>query len=860
MDWGIAKVIGRTSPLEGTSFASDGFVAGTPAYMAPEQARGDYTSVDDRSDIYSLGVILYEVLTLALPIEPTERAEDLGRAKEQAVTPPSERCPDRRIPPELDALCLKALALEKDARYQDARAMWRDIELYLEGTKERARLAERAQDEVRRAAAAAVHYAELMAEQARLTDEVDRAERRVTPWDPENERMRLWRQRNRVGLLELAIGRAFAEAVKYYNRALGYDPEHAEARSGLSALYESRSRAAGRTHDFATMVYFGDMQQELVGGAGLKGRLTIRSYPGGARLHLLPAEALDGELELSEQTLLGVAPVHEQEVDPGGYMVVATLEGHRETFMPIVVRSDETNAVLVRLHPASADVPLVGKDEELGRLRVLLRSVVDRTMLRSVLVSGAAGIGKSRLLGAFDDYVQDLPDIFLYVQVECRRLYRWVPFSGVSELVRYRAGIVPGDSAEVIRERIEEMVCFALGGLNGRAALDAAGTEQMQELSTRLLRMPGLLAERDVELPPDVASPSGDIQEAVVELFERLSEQRPLIMYLHDMHYMDRTSRAVIDALVRQLEASPLLVVATCNSDEHGAELLESFPFNERLRLHGLRREGVAQLLREIVKGPVSEDLVFRMHRHTGGSPLAVEVTLRMLIEERRLDMQGGDYTLVPSAASLLQGAFDLGAEVERRLKTLGDVEREAVRAAALVGDAFWTGALRALGVPNARDVVRRLVKVGLVSRHPLSQFSGFDEYRFKQNSMRDAVYAAITPEERRRLHGLMIPWLESRPERGPVWMAAMAEHLVGAGQPGAAAQRHIQMANAAERLASWQDASMHLRRAAELSTTSGERTALLERMTSMMARAGLPLGPEGAMRIVIAERPMEDD
>ena len=861
MDWGIAKIIGRTTPLEGTSYASDGFVAGTPAYMSPEQARGDYTAVDERSDIYSLGVILYELLTLELPLEPTEKAEDLGRAKEQDVEPPSVRTPNRRITPDLDVICLKALSIDPEERYQDARAMWRDIELHLEGNKERERLHQRAEEELRRARAGALRYRELMAEQQRLTAEVDSAERRLTPWDAESERMRLWRQRNRVGLLELAIGRAFAEAVKHYNRALGYDPEHEEARLGLSGLYESQSVAAERKHDLATMVYFGDLQQELVGGGGGSGRLTIRSYPGGARLHLLPAEALDGEIELSDHTLLGVTPIHEQEVEPGGYMIVATLEGHRETFLPVVVRPQETNAVLVRLHPASADVPLVGKEEELGRLRVMLRSVVDRHMLRSVLVAGSSGIGKSRLLGAFDDHVQDLPDVILYVQVECRRLYRWVPFSGVAELLRYRAGIVPGDSPELMRERVGEMVGYAFGGLSaGRVSLPPDLAEQAEGLAERLLRMPGLLASWDMELPADLADPTHDVTEAVVELFDRLSQQKPMIVYVHDMHHMDRTSRAIVETVLRRLPTAPMLVVATCNTDELGAEQLDPVPFHERLRLQGLRREGVAQLLREILKAPVSEDLVHRVHRHTGGSPHAVEATLRMLLQERHVELHGSEYALVPSASALLHGAFDATAEVMRRLEALGEVERHAVRAASVVGDAFWTGALRALGIANARDVVRRLIKAQFVARHPMSQFSGFDEFRFKQIGARDAVYGTIPDEERRRLHGLLVPWLESRPERGPVWLAAMAEHLVGAGESARAAEVHLRMADAAERFASWGDASMHVRRAAELADGMSQRAGLLERMADLMARGGGAPPPEGTLRIVVAERPPEDE
>ena len=842
MDWGIAKIMGRSTPLEGTSFASDGFVAGTPTYMPPEQARGDYTSIDHRSDIYSLGVILYEVLALCAPHEGTEKAEDLAAAKEAPVAPPSERSPERRIAPELDAICLRALAFDPNDRYQDARSIWRDIEELLEGTRERERLRQRAAFEVSQGVAAAARYQELLAEQERLTDAVEAAERRATPWDPEDVRQRLWRQKNRVIHMELAVGRSFAEAVKFYNRALGYDPEHTPARVALSGLYESRSQAASRKHDLATMIYFGDLQREVTGADEGQGRLTVRSYPSGAEVHLIAAESLDKEIDLSERTLLGLAPIHEVALNPGGYMIVSCLEGYRETYMPVVVRPSETSALLVRLHPSSVDVPLVGKDEELGRLRVLLRNVVDRGMPRSVLISGPSGIGKSRLLGAFDDYVQDLPEIFLYIQTECRRLLRWVPFSAFADLLRYRAGIQPADSPDGARERIEEMVAYAMVGLPGREALTDEQQAAMVDLASRLQAMPGLttdLAAQEGGVPGQLSVERRTLFDAVYELFELLSQQRPIIMYVRHMQHMDRMSRELLEELLSRLSSGSLLLVGTASADEAARDPLRSFPFHERLSLQGLRREGVAQFLREILKGPVSDDLVYRVHRFTSGNPFAVESTLRMLIEERRLEIRGGDVCLVPSAAPLLQGAFDLAAEVERRLRVLSPVDRRAIEGAAVVGEAFWPGALRALGVPDPGDVVSRLVKSEIVTRRPLSRFADSEELSFSQNVLRDVIHASIPEEERRRLHGLVVPWLEARPERGASWLAAMAEHLDGAGRRREAAACHGELAKAATAISSHCDALLHCERAVELCDDAADKIGYLERSRDTLAVLG---------------------
>ncbi len=145
MDWGLAKLLGEDDEskeglvIDNRSGGSDtmktitGSVVGTPAYMPPEQAAGLVEKMDERSDIYSLGALLYELLALEPPYPEKNAWEVLSKIQNEMPPPPSSSELAKTDSPELDSIVMKCLEKNREKRYQTVQELKHEIELFLSG-------------------------------------------------------------------------------------------------------------------------------------------------------------------------------------------------------------------------------------------------------------------------------------------------------------------------------------------------------------------------------------------------------------------------------------------------------------------------------------------------------------------------------------------------------------------------------------------------------------------------------------------------------------------------------------------------------------------------------------------------------
>ena len=140
-DWGLAAVIGDNEGMsislaESIDYYSKryftlcGEIKGTPGYMSPEQAKGGIEDKDERSDIYALGSIFYELLTLKNAIDGEDLKSVISRTIKGTIIAPSMKRPELTIPSSLEAICMKALKLKPEDRYQSVEEIINDIDAY----------------------------------------------------------------------------------------------------------------------------------------------------------------------------------------------------------------------------------------------------------------------------------------------------------------------------------------------------------------------------------------------------------------------------------------------------------------------------------------------------------------------------------------------------------------------------------------------------------------------------------------------------------------------------------------------------------------------------------------------------------
>jgi formylglycine-generating enzyme required for sulfatase activity len=386
VDWGLARLLGvpeRSAPAAARGVAAEpivsdrsdafatrhGTIAGTPAYMPPEQARGELERLGPHSDVYALGAVLYALLTGAAPFE----GESLGALLKRVLA--GERRPwpaDHRLPEELVQICDQALSPDPAARQTDAGALESEIAAWLEGARKR----QRALALVQQAARLEARAGDRRKQAARLREEIAVSLQELEGYEHWPEmRAPIWDAQDRVAALEREIAHLQAQRLEALSAALTHAPELPGANAALVEHYLDLHRAAEQARDPAaadaalaplerhTEALPGDHPARRRAREYLRGEgaLSLETNPPGARVTLYRYRLRRRRLVPEAARELGETPLSGVPLPSGSYLLTLSAEGCETAKLPLLVERGETADVAAPGATAAGLVYLLGE-------------------------------------------------------------------------------------------------------------------------------------------------------------------------------------------------------------------------------------------------------------------------------------------------------------------------------------------------------------------------------------------------------------------------------------------------------------------------------------------------------------------
>ena len=454
--------------------------------------------------------------------------------------------------------------------------------------------------------------------------------------------------------------------------------------------------------------------------------------------------------------------------------------------------------------------PLVGREHEAEQVADALNRVIETRACAVMLLTGDAGVGKSRLV---EHVCEAAAGRALVVRGRCLSYGEGITFWPLVEALREASGIEEADDLAAARAK--------LAGLLGE------GNEDVFE---RLASAVGL-SEQQYPLP--------EVFWAVRKLVEILSRRRPLVFVVEDVHWAEAALLDLVDNVVASAEEAPALLLCVARP-----EVLEKRPAweqLERLALAPLSGAESAQVIDNLLgDGQIAEEARARIVEAADGNPLFVEQLLLMMIDEGLLLLEDGVWQIGDLQPGWVPPTIQ--ALLTARLDDLEREQRSVIDPASVIGHFFQQAALNELVEESIRDQVGRRLEE-LTQRQFVRPDAG-DLYRFDHILIRDSVYDALLKRARATLHERFVQWADRvNGDRATEFEEISGYHLEQA-------HRYLLELGLADEhaLALGADASRRLASAGRRAFVRGDMNAA----ANLLLRATSPLPPQDPRRLAL--------